>query len=357
MRKIKSPVLVITFLLFALHSIAQVEKARLIKILGTMPKAPTLKVDTLERARLDGGWRYKLKYLLEDSNAIFNTPKDYGYAYLFKPDHKAGAKLPAIVAIHQDGSHNYLGYLETAGLGGDADQSYGLELFKKGYIVLCPNRFLHGPRRRISKPDTLADVFNEADRAEQHWVSQLLMSGRTTTGKEVYDLMVAMDVLYKNADVDRSRVGAVGHSAGGYNLTYWMAVDDRVKAGVSSCGVFEVMEWYNEHGARKRDPTLVIPGLAGVGKTADYIGLIAPRPFLMTRGLSEWGVATPAEKANRAEHVAMTKRLETTAKKYYQWKGAANNLTAIYFDENNGQHSYPAKVKEETFLWLDKLLK
>jgi dienelactone hydrolase len=282
--------------------LAQKEQ-QLKSVLGTMPPKPPLKIDTLEKLKIDKGWRYRIKFLAEDSNKIFKSPKDYIYAYVFVPDESKYKKLPGIIAIHQDGSHNYLGYLETAGFGGDADQHYGLELFKRGYIVICPDRFLHAERRRIAKPDTLADVFEQADIAEQHWVGQLQLMNRNFIGKEVYDLILTTDVLCKIPNLDKNRIGAIGHSAGGYVLAYFMFADKRIKAGASSCGVFELVDWFAEDAIRKRNVLSVIPGLAAVGRTSDYIGLIAPRPFLITRGLNEWGSSDDKQKLDSKRHV------------------------------------------------------
>jgi dienelactone hydrolase len=333
------------------------KQKKLLDILGPMPKKPALQIDTLERTKLDNGWRYRIKYLAEDTSKIFHTPKDYMYAYLFVPNSTKDKKLPAIVAVHQDGNHNYLGYLETAGIAGDDDQHYGVELFNRGYIVICPDRFLHAERRRIAKPDTLADVFDQADIAEQHWVGQLQLTNRNFINKEVYDLILTTDVLCNNPNVDKNRIGAIGHSAGGYVLGYFMFVDKRIKVGASSCGVFEIVDWFAEDAIRKRNVLSVIPGLATVGRTSDYIGLIAPRPFLMTRGMSEWGNGDDKQRIDSKRHVEGTQLLDAEARKYYKTLGADKKLKTIYFDENGGGHSFPPKVKEEVYKWLDSYLK
>ena len=349
-------VFLVLFLFSATTLVGQKEK-KLLAVLGAFPAKPALQVDTLEKIKLENGWRYKIKYLAEDSSVIFHTPKDYIYAYLFVPFSAKFNKTPAIVAIHQDGNHNYLGYLETAGLAGDADQHYGLELFNKGYIVICPNRFLHAIRRRISNPDSLNDCIDQADIAEQHWVGQLQLMARNFVNKEVYDLILSTDVLCANTYVDKKRIGAIGHSAGGYVLAYFMFVDKRISVGVSSCGVFELVDWFAEDAIRKRNMMTVIPGLATVGRTSDFVGLISPRPFLMTRGLLEWGWGDAKQKMDSKRHVEGTQLLEKEAKKYYKAVNAENNLKTIYFDENGGQHAFPPNVKIEAYNWLDSFLK
>jgi len=322
-----------------------------------MPEKPVLKIDTLEKKRIDNFWRYKIEFLAEDTDTVFNTPKDYISAFVFVPDAAKQKNLPGIIAVHQDGNHNYLGYLETAGIAGDGDQHYGLELAKRGYIVMCPNRFLHGGRRRINNPDTLADVFEQADIAEQHWIGQLQLRGRNFIGKEVYDLVLATDVLCRMPNLDKKNIGAIGHSAGGYILPYFMLMDKRIKVGASSCGVFELIDFYAEDAIRKRSMLAVIPNLANVGRTSDYIGHLAPRPFLMTRGMYEWGNGNSKQQNDSKRHVTGTEVLDAEARRYYKRKNADQNLKTIYFDENGGSHSFPPKVKEEVYQWLDRNLK
>ncbi len=73
----------------------------------------------------------------ERSLTMFHGPVDRIRAYLFEPSHNPGTRLAAMVAIHQDGPQSHMGKLETAGLAGDKNISYGLELFQQGYVVLC----------------------------------------------------------------------------------------------------------------------------------------------------------------------------------------------------------------------------
>ena len=321
-----------------------------------MPSPPTLHVDTLEQQQLPEGWRYKVRYLSEDSSTIFHTPKDFIEAYLFVPFHEPGKQLPAIVAIHQDGPHDYLGKLEPAGLMGDQEQYYGLELFQRGYIVICPDRFYHSIRRRVARPDTLADS-EDGTKALEHWAGQLLSTGRTTMGKQVYDLERTVDVLYANPSVDRERIGAIGHSAGGNALAYFMFADTRVKLGVSSCGVFELADWFDEQAPMKRYAFSVIPNFINQARTSDFVGQIAPRPFLVTRGLNEWGNNNEKRRLQSLQHVQSTEKLIAEAQFYYQKKNAKEQLQAIYFSDGKGYHAFPSAVKTRVYDWIDQHLK
>lgn len=326
------------------------------ELLGNFPTSVPLDLDTLESVAIEGGTRLKVIYTAEQPDTLFNTPIDRISAYLFVPDHAPGEKLPAVVAIHQDGPQAHLGKAEPAGLAGADDMHYGLELFQRGYVTICPDRFYHAERRRIVGADTAGTDWDRNSTMLSHWTGQLLSRGRTATGKEVYDLMRTTDVLTRMKVVDTARIGAIGHSAGGYNLVYFLFADQRIKVGASSCGFFEVLNFYGEREAKKRGADAAIPNLANIGRGADYLALIAPRPVLLTRGLWEWGKRGKWRKYSIA-HVNETKDIVTHAKPAYEAVGAGDHLKAIYFKEGNGQHAMPPGVKKDIYEWLDAHLK
>jgi len=338
------------FLLMPTISFAQnASELTLLKILGDFPTPPVLSVATLDSVRLSSGWRYKIQYVVEPADSLFNRPEDKVRAFLFVPDHQSGQRLPAIVAIHQDGRNTHLGKLEPAGLGGDADQHYGLELFERGYVVICPDRFGHAERRRIPNAETAPSEMMRDLGLWLKWTGQLILAGRTDLGKETYDLIRAVDVLVGLDFVDRDKIGAIGHSAGGNVLPYFMFADKRVKVGVSSCGFFELLEFFNDKHSGLANSVFAIPSLAKVGRSADYLAFLAPRPVLLTRGLKE----TENPQAD-SQHVAETKTIEKLARERYSALKANDKLKAVYF---NGGHSFPDSIRYLSYDWLDTYLK
>lgn len=331
------------------------QKTELIKVLGTMPKGIPLQLDTIESVDVRGGKRLLISYLSEFGDTTFGTPADTIEAYLFIPN-EIDAPLPAIVAIHQDGPNDHIGKREVAGLEGDSTLAYGLELFRRGYVVICPDRYTHSVRRRIPNPGEKQEDEDVVDKAESHWEGQLLMSGRTSTGKEVYDLTRAVDVLYTYGFVDRSRIGAIGHSGGGYNLIPFVFYDDRVDLAVSSCGFFEKTYWFHEDAAKKRTSSGALPGLLNVGIGTDYLAYIAPRPVLLTRGLHEWGDTGKWAKFSKLD-VDEYKHIEEYVKPAYEEYNAEEKFKIIYFDEEGGRHAFPPNVKSKVYTWIDSYLK
>lgn len=266
--KLKYPLLLL-LLIPTICCAQDTNEKTLLGILGDLPAPPALRTETLDSARLSAGWRYKIQYVVEATDPLFDRPEDRVRAFLFVPDHKPGERLPAIVAIHQDGPNTHLGKMEPAGLGGDADQHFGLELFQRGYVVICPDRFGHAERRRIPNAETTGSEMMRDLGLWLKWAGQLILSGRTEIGKEVYDLMRAVDVRYAFDFVDQARIGAIGHSAGGNILPYFMFVDKRVEVGVSSCGFFELLQFFNDKNRSFTNSVFALPGLAKVGRSAD----------------------------------------------------------------------------------------
>jgi len=216
-------------------------------------------------------------------------------------------------------------------------------------VVICPDRYYHAERRPIPSPDTTGSHPMQDLRLWLKRAGQLILSGRTHLGKEVYDLMRAVDVLQTYQFVDKNRIGAIGHSAGGNVLVYFMFVDKRVKVGVSSVGFFELMDFFNLKDPSFSNSVFALPGLARVGRSTDYLAFLAPRPFFMTRGLHE-----RETEEGSAQHVAETKTVEAYAAQRYAKVGAAEMLKVVYFE---GGHAFPPEIREQAYEWLDRHLK
>ena len=178
-------------------------RASLTQVLGLMPHRPAPEYKTLESTKLDAGWRHKIEFIAEPPDPLFDAPQDVIRAYLFVPNQATKQPVPAIVAIHQDGPQSHIGKSEPAGLAGDKNLHYGLELFGRGYVVICPDRFGHAERRRVTPNDITSIDADRDDGLLNHRVGQLLLRGRTAFGKETYDLMVATDVLMTLDYVDK----------------------------------------------------------------------------------------------------------------------------------------------------------
>jgi len=186
-------------------------------------------------------------------------------AYLLTPARVFG-RLPGVVVLHSTVDHTIR---QGAGLEGPAEAAWGLKLAQKGMVVLCPRCFLWNS-------DTDVDY---QKRVDEHWKRHPRSRG---IAKMTFDGSRALDLLANHRQVDPKRLGVAGHSLGGKEALYLAAMDDRVKAAVSSEGGIGTAfsnwhaTWYLDTKQLGREHH-------------ELLGLIAPRAFLLIGGDSADG--------------------------------------------------------------------
>jgi hypothetical protein len=106
----------------------------LVSVLGGFPRKPPLDMRVVEVQEYATYQRQLIEYTTEGDERV--------QAFLLMPSLRA-ERLPGIIAIHQDGAHRpyQFGKSEPAGVAGDPELAYGLELCLRGYVVICPDRF------------------------------------------------------------------------------------------------------------------------------------------------------------------------------------------------------------------------
>jgi dienelactone hydrolase len=199
-------------------------------------------------------------------------PGQWVEGYLLTPtDARAeGAGHPGIVALHPTTADTID---EMAGVRGHESAQLGLQLARRGFVVFCPRCFLWSEavdyhaavaRHRARHPQTLG------------------------MAKMLYDAMRGVDMLASLPEVDKRRIGAVGHSLGAKETLYLAAFDERVAAAVASEGGLGFRStnwdapWYL--GPAIHDPEFPL-------NHHQLLALIAPRPFLVLGGETGPGAA------------------------------------------------------------------
>jgi dienelactone hydrolase len=229
-----------------------------------------------------------------------------------------------------------------------------LAFARRGYVTLSYDAACFGERH-----DPATGHYGEAlDFYRRHPAWSMM-------GKMVWDLSRALDYLRTLDAVDPARIASIGHSHGGYTTWFAMALDDRLAAGVSSCG-FDTFR-HDGNPFRWSHATALLPRL-GFYLSSPYIQMrnysavpdsetpqipfdlhfalaqIAPRPLLLTASdddnifpNSGWS----------------TRQAEAKLRPLYQLWNAADRLETFYF---RGGHGYPpaAEDRAEAFLrrWL-----
>jgi hypothetical protein len=183
-------------------------------VMGPLPDLsttipPPMKV--LDEESRDGIRRIKITFEAEEG--------DWVPAYLLLPE-KLSGKVPGILCLHQTVS---IGKGEPAGLGGNPNLFYALELAKRGYVTLAP------------------DYPNFGDYSYDPYKNGYA----SATMKGIRNHMQAVTLLQSLPEIDSSRIGCIGHSLGGHNSLFLAVFDKRIRAVVTSCGFTSFYKYYN----------------------------------------------------------------------------------------------------------------
>lgn len=304
-----------------------------IEKLGTLPETCPLDPVVEERTVEDGIVRERITFMASPGVRV--------PAYLLTPEGLSG-KAPAILAIHQHAGQFHLGKSEPAGLAGNPEMFYALELCKRGYVTIAPDLEAFEDRRASSEDrERWKEHTPEGGNYERYVATRYLQRGGTLQGRYVWDLARAVDYLCTRPEVDPSRIGTIGHSLGGQEVCWALLFDRRLKAGVSSCGIgtFETIfrDGINHNFAA------YLPGLLQVGDIDTLVAALAPTPFMMTAGTQD-----------RIFPIDGVYLIAQVAAEAYREAGAPD---AFRFIEFAGGHGFPPEVRVEAYAWLDRWVK
>ena len=222
------------------------------------------RVEVIAEERIDEVVRQHVKYLVEP-----DVPTE---AYVLAP-HQARKPCPGAIVFHTTTPESIR---QPAGLADVPEKHFGLALARRGFVAFCPRNFLWPETARMSAAEETRRFRRRHPRARG-------------MAKMLFDGQVALDILAARSDVDRNRLGCIGHSLGAKEALYLTAFDRRITAVVcSEGGIGTTMsnwdaEWYLGDEIRQ-------PGF--VREHHELIALAAPRPFLLVGGDSADGDAS-----------------------------------------------------------------
>lgn len=142
----------------------------------------------------------------------------------------------------------------------------GVQLVRRGYVVWCPRNYIE---------TSGADWAGNA--------AQVLARHPDWTGmtRIVWDAIRAAGFVASLPNVDRKRIGCLGHSLGGKKVLYAMAFDERYQAGVSSEGGIG-LKFSNWDAPWYFGPKIKQPGFNL--ENDEVFALVAPWAFLLLAG-------------------------------------------------------------------------
>lgn len=187
-----------------------------------------------------------------------------------------GGSGPRVLAIHQHNDQYHLGKSEVAGLAGDPDTAYGLELARRGCTVLAPD--VRGFEERMTSP-------GDPGRAEHRLAWDLVSQGSSLAALHLTDLRDALSWLADQPSAMPS-IGTVGHSLGGQLALFLTAVDERISAAVASCGVGTLASFAATEDLL-HNPSWYVPGLRTAGDVGALAAAVDQQRVLVSSGTAD----------------------------------------------------------------------
>ena len=240
----------------------------------------------------------------------------------------ASGKAPAMLCLHQT---TEIGKDEPAGLGGLPSLHYAHELAERGYVCLVPDY------------PSFGEYPYDFRKQGAHYASG--------TMKAIWNNFRAVDLLQSLPQVNRDRIGVIGHSLGGHNAMFTAAFDERLKAVISSCGFTPFHDYYGGQVAGWTSDRYM-PRIRDVyGNDADTIpfdfyeivAVLAPRGFFSNSPVNDSNFDVQGVRKAFAE-----------AAEVYGLLDAAARLTLTTPD---APHDFPQAERQAAYAWLDSVLK
>jgi len=299
-------------------------RAAFVKKLGQLPSAVPLDATIEERVEADD--------YLRETVSIASSPGVRFRALVMTP--RVPKREAGILAIHQHNGEYHLGKSEPAGLAGSPDMAYGLELCRRGNVIIIPD--LEGFEERQSP----ARISLRGGDYERFIATRYIAQGSSLQARYVWDLARAVDYLVSRPEVDPARIGAIGHSLGGQEVCWALLFDRRIRAGVSSCGIGTLRSFF-ESGINHNQAAYV-PGMLEVGDIDRLAASIAPTPFMMTAGTTD--PIFPIDGVRSIAHAARAS---------YEREGCSEAFRFVEFD---GGHEFAEPLRREAYAWLERWL-
>lgn len=301
-----------------------------------------LELQVLEEVDCGSYVRRKIAYNVD--------PHDRVESFLLLPKNLRG-KAPAVLALH--GTNRYgkelvagmIDVLPNSDAAATRRQYYGHELAERGYIVIAPDYWYYGLYRGKHYNPPPGQLYDPHQRGYA-----------TAKMKGVWNHMRAIDVLETLPEVDRERIGSIGHSLGGYNTLFLGLFDPRVKVMVSSAGYNafhdyaassygggDLKNWGIDKELRRirtvyqNDPDQVPFDFP------ELLAALAPRPVFTSAPLHD----------DYFDHPGVLKCLDA-ARPVYELFGAADHLE---LQSPDARHDFPDAQRQAAYEFLDRHLR
>jgi len=298
------------------------KRRQLTRLLGGFPSKDALNAQVLRREEEPERIVEWVSYEVEPGETVS--------AILLIPRRRT-PPLPAVLCHHQHAGEYAIGKSEVVGWSGDPHQAYAAELCARGYVTLAPDAIGFEDRRHPRLP---------GPEYERFLSQELLLKGLTLQGKLIWDVMRAVDYLCSREEVDSKRIGMMGHSLGGIETWFSMALEPRIEAGVVSCGTSTYAAVLA--GEVNHNFGFYVPAILKWGDVSDVVSMAAPRPMLLLAGEEdEWFP------------IAGAREVAARARMLYRRLGAGDGIELLV---SSGGHALTDEMQNRAYHWLDQWL-
>ena len=177
---------------------------------------------------------------------------------------KNKVNLPVVICHHQHASRYTVAKSEVAGIKGNSNLSFARELAEKGFATLAIDAIGFEERNKLKKNWWGVEYFELASR---------LIQGKTLLEKTLSDLSAAIDYVVYRKEINKSKIGFIGHSYGGRMAVILPAYDNRIKVSVSNCYARQLKNSLNIKSKTRIPMELVVPNILKYGDFDSFVKL------------------------------------------------------------------------------------
>ena len=216
-------------------------------------------------------------------------------------------------------------------------QTICASLAQRGNIALIFDPIGQGERDMLNATENIDDFYCVLQHSLAGNLAYLL--DQSISHFFIQDCIYALDYLIQRDDVDRNRIGCVGHSGGGTATAFLTSIDDRVKAGMSVHFITKYAAIIESalHGG---DPDQSLFGLLSTGfDMDDYVLMSLPRAFTINAGIKDYFPIEGSREVYR------------DTKKYYKMFGIPEKLSMVEVDCG---HQLNPEVRKNIYKWANE---
>jgi dienelactone hydrolase len=311
-------------------------RATFLRLAGGLPERTPLSVST-PNVRTTGAFdreRYRVEKLVYES-----LPGLFVTANLYLPK-QGGAPFPGVL-FQMGHAGNGKGYAPY--------QRCCQGLVQLGFVVLAFDPMGQGERTNYPQANGWLTRLGSSD--DEHTVPgrQMLLTGDTAAGMQLWDAIRSLDVLASHPQVDARKLGGTGQS-GGATLTMMVAaVDDRLAAAAVCSGNtenFAASPFLSPGSTDDAEQDLIGSGPLAFDRW-DLLWPMAPKPLLVATSARDFfGTYSPSyEQSGREEFQKLARAYATL--------GAAGGLRNV---ETPLPHGLSYSLRVATYDWFARHL-